>query len=180
MDSTEVESKEAAAESFLQMSTFALLGQSAWCQAESHHMGAIRWSLYGTRRVVCASEEALYKAYMKMNPGTVVSFGDLLSYFRNMDEQQAKSFVDDGHVIYNATIEEGSVLYMPPAFVVAELVQSSEMVVGVRKPVVLASHAESLNMIRKHARSIGKNNAACSMISMFFPEPSETEGAAAN
>eukprot|EP00975_Prorocentrum_lima_P045675 9561091-Prorocentrum_lima.AAC.1 len=54
---------------FRRPAAFFMVSGEPFCQAERHHLGTMRWSCGGTRRVVCTSEADIFTFVKKHNPG---------------------------------------------------------------------------------------------------------------
>ena len=108
------------------------------------------------RKVICASETAVYAYMKKSNPGDEPTFPQMHDFFKEFSDVDAEAFVADGHTIFTTTVPDGSLLYMPPGFVVAEVVHGGDLAYGFKKPLVCKGHKDTLKKIQTHLETLGK------------------------
>ena len=138
----------AAASEALKATAFVISAGARYAQAERAHLPAARVHLGGTRFVVLACEDALYKYYVSLHVGgPKPSFLDLWRYFQSMDTKTVRDFVKH-ESLFVYTLSAGDVLLVPAGFVLAEDVRGSVPVQGYKKSFLLQRDAAGLSRLK--------------------------------
>ena len=86
----------------------------------------------GTRQLVVASENDVFKFMVARTPGLEPTFNDMWQFWRSTDMCSMKQFAASGFDGWACSIGVGDLLLMPPAFVIAERAMGGKPCCGLR------------------------------------------------
>lgn len=121
---------------------YAIAKNRETCSAETGHLATLRLMLRGTRKVLLASTEHLWKYLAEEVKLPMINAKKIYAWFKSSTPENLKSFTlafPEQEVLYNGTVGVHDVLYTPPGWIFMERVANSD-VVGVKCQVLSAKH----------------------------------------